>query len=147
MAYRYRKDYRNVAEAEMKLSYPRLHPTYNRGVGTERVNDRYKHSKPSYATPNPGYPSAHIDINELWQKPYIEPLQSVLVSLHQPYGSRRRVVAYAPTGNKLVVIQNPVGPIVPTDRGFKSAENTARMGTLQAELDSVSVGRRIRRRG
>lgn len=133
-----------VAEVNDKLSYPETPLVYERGQGTNTINDRYYHGGPSYPVPERDYPLRSTVINTDWQQPYVDPLTTIVVALRATYGSRYRVAGVANTGNKLVVIQNPTGPIVPTDRGFRVAENNARLGDLIAEMGAVSSVRRRR---
>lgn len=143
MPQRYRRRTQTV-ETNTKAAYPSVHALNNRGEGTAKVNDRYKTSKPSYNTTNPGYPFPQVVINELWQEPYIQPIRAIAVDLKQPYGSRYRVAGYSSSPNKIVVIQNPVGPLVPTEKGLKSVEQNARLGSMMAQLNAASVARRRR---
>lgn len=129
------------------MQYPSHHALNDRGHGTAKVNDRYKTSKPSYNTTNPGYPFPQVVVNKLWQEPYVQPLNAIRVDLRQPYGSRYRVAGIGKSKNKIIVIQNPTGPIEPIDKGFKTVEQNARLGTMMAQLNAASVARRSNRRG
>lgn len=140
---RYRRPVQTV-ETIAKLSYEekRVYPI--RGQGTAKVEDRYHHSGPSYPIPNPGYPFSHIVANKDWQQPIIEPLRAIRIDLQQPYGSRYRVAGIGSSPNKVVVIQNPVGPLQPTDRGYKTVENNARLGSFMAQMNAAAVARKRR---
>jgi hypothetical protein len=133
-----------TAETNTKLSYPEQPREWVRGNGTKTIADRYKKSGPSYPVPEHHYPFRSVVINENWQQPYIDPLTAIAVSLQAVYGSRYRVAGVANSGNKLVVIQNPTGPIEATARGFQAMENNARLGRFLAEMNAASVVRRRR---
>lgn len=133
-----------TAETITKYSYPEKRVEPERGKGTKIVNDRYKKSGPSYPIPEYNYPFRSVVINEDWQVPFVDPLTVVSVALKASYGSRYRVAGVANTGNRLVIIQNPTGPIEATARGFKTLENNARLGSFVAQMNAASVGRRRR---
>lgn len=134
----------STAETNTKLSYPETPTIPIRGQGTKTINDRYYNSGPSYPIPEHCYPFHSVVINKDWQQPYIDPLTAISVALKASYGSRYRIAGVANTGNRLVVIQNPTGPLDPTDRGFRTMQNNARLGSLIAEMNAVSVARRRR---
>lgn len=141
------KRYRQLAataETITKSSYPETPIIPKRGDGTKTINDRYKKSVASYPIPEYNYPFRFVVKNQDWQVPYVDPLTVISVALQQSYGSRYRVAGVANTGNKLVVIQNPTGPILPTARGFQAQENAARLGRFLAEMNAASVVRRRR---
>jgi len=133
-----------TAETITKRAYPEHATKTRRGDGTKTVNDRYKISGPSYPLPEYDYPFRSVVINENWQVPFIDPLTAISVALQQSYGSRYRIAGVANTGNRLVVIQNPTGPITMTERGFQVQENAARLGRFLAEMNAASVVRRRR---
>ena len=145
MPRQYRRKTPNVVEVNQKYSYAEHEVDPARGNGTKKVNDRYHVSRASYATPNPGYPFPHVTPNELWQQPYVDPLHAVTLALQQPYGSRYRVAGIGSSPNKIVVIQNPTGPLEPTDRGYRTVEANARLGSFLAQMNAASVARRRRR--
>lgn len=141
------KRYRQLAptaETITKTSYPERDTPVVRGQGTKHIQDRYKTSAASYPIPEYDYPFRSIIINEDWQVPFIDPLTAITVALQQSYGSRYRIAGVANTGNRLVVIQNPTGPIQPTARGFQVQENNARLGRFIAEMNAAALVRRRR---
>jgi len=131
-------------ETNTKRAYPERPTPIHRGEGTKHVLDRYKTSRPSYPIPEYNYPFRSIIINRDWQVPFVDPLTVISVALQQSYGSRYRIAGVANTGNRLVVIQNPTGPIQPTARGFQIQENNARLGRFLAEMNAASIVRRRR---
>ena len=141
------KRYRQLAPTSETITarmYPETRLKYERGKGTKSVQDRYKTSAPSYPIPEYNYPMRKLVKNEDWQVPFIDPLTVISVALQQSYGSRYRVAGVANTGNRLVVIQNPTGPVQPTARGFQVMENNARLGRFIAEMNAASIVRRRR---
>jgi len=133
-----------TAETIAKRAYPERPTPIVRNAGTKTVNDRYKTSRPSYPIPEFNYPFRSIIINKDWQVPFVDPLTVIQVALQQSYGSRYRIAGVANTGNRLVVIQNPTGPVQPTARGFQIQENNARLGRFLAEMNAASIVRRRR---
>lgn len=134
----------STAETITKRSYDETPVPIRRGNGTKTVQDRYKTSAPSYPVPEYNYPFRTIVKNEDWQVPYVDPLTVISVALQQSYGSRYRIAGVGNTGNRLVVIQNPTGPVVPTARGFQVQESNARLGRFIAEMNAASIVRRRR---
>lgn len=114
------------------------------GFGTAEIKDRYKTSKPSYPVPVRNFPASTLYRNELWQVASPDSLTIIRTSLSQPYGSRYTVAGYGQTGNKIVVIQNPAGPIERTSRGYKTQEASARLGQFMADMNTAAGIRRRR---
>lgn len=141
--YRYKRAV-STNETITKTSYKPTLTIPVRGSGTRTIIDRYKTSAPSYAVPEYNYPQRTVIINENWQQPYVDPLTVITVALQQSYGSRYRIAGTAQSGNKLIVIQNPTGPLVQTNRGLQVTENNARLGRFIAQMNAASVVRRRR---
>lgn len=128
---------------------PFFEPHYNRpAIGTDAsdIDGRDHASDPAYTVNERYSPFAAVAVPQAWWEPYNTPKVAPKVKLEAQYNriGRPGRPAIGQGTPRIVIQQNPTGPVQPTARGFESLDKAMRIGTFQAGMNIAASARRRR---